>query len=65
VENASELNDVLTLAEAAAILRVHPVTLRKRAMAWGVPHRRLGSEWRFSRKVLTAWTQVRDGPEAA
>jgi excisionase family DNA binding protein len=53
-------NDVLTLAEAAALLRVHPVTLRKRASAWGVPHRRLGAEWRFSRKVLTAWIQQRD-----
>jgi excisionase family DNA binding protein len=53
-------NDVLTLNEAAVLLRVHPVTLRKRAAAWGVPHRRLGSEWRFSRKVLTAWIQQRD-----
>jgi excisionase family DNA binding protein len=53
-------NDVITLNEAAALLRVHPVTLRKRAVAWGVPHRRLGSEWRFSRKVLTAWIQRRE-----
>jgi len=57
MQNANEQNDVLTLAEAAAILRVHAVTLRKRAVAWGVPHRRLGAEWRFSRKVLTAWIQ--------
>jgi len=53
-------NDVITLNEAAALLRVHPVTLRKRAVAWGVPHRRLGAEWRFSRKVLTAWIQRRE-----
>jgi len=57
VHNPSEPNDVLTITEAAAILRVHPVTLRKRATAWGVPHRRLGSEWRFSRKVLVAWIE--------
>ena len=50
-------SDVLTIKEAAALLRVHPVTLRKKAAAWGVPHRRLGSEWRFSRMVLTAWMQ--------
>jgi excisionase family DNA binding protein len=55
-----EDNDVLTVIEAAALLRVHPVTLRKKAAAWGVPHRRLGSEWRFSRMVLTAWIQERD-----
>ncbi len=53
-------NDVLTIQEAAELLRVHPVTLRKRAAAWGVPHRRLGSEWRFSRMVLTVWMQQRD-----
>jgi len=53
-------NDVLTIFEAAALLRVHPVTLRKRAVAWGVPHRRLGSAWRFSRRVLTAWMQQQD-----
>ena len=57
-----EETDVLTLAEAAAILRVHPVTLRKRAATWGVPHRRLGAEWRFSRKVLTAWIQSAGEP---
>jgi excisionase family DNA binding protein len=51
--------DVMTLAEAAALLRVHPVTLRKRAVVWGVPHLRLGAEWRFSRAVLTAWVQHR------
>lgn len=53
-------NDVITLNEAAALLRVHPVTLRKRAVAWGVPHRRLGAEWRFSRIVLTGWIQRRE-----
>lgn len=56
----SEENDVLTLREAAALLRVHPVTLQRRAVAWGVPHKRLGAEWRFSRKVLTNWIQERD-----
>jgi excisionase family DNA binding protein len=55
--NDLEEYDVLTIDEAAALLRVHPVTLRKRAVKWGVPHRRLGAEWRFSRKVLTQWIQ--------
>jgi excisionase family DNA binding protein len=59
VKNDPE-NDVLNVIEAAAILRVHPVTLRKKAVVWGVPHRRLGSEWRFSRKKLLAWLQQQD-----
>jgi hypothetical protein len=60
VERTMDNNDVLTLNEAAALLRVHPVTLRKRAVAWGVPHRRLGAEWRFSRNVLTTWIRRRE-----
>jgi excisionase family DNA binding protein len=52
--------DVMTIKEAAALLRVHPVSLRKRAVEWGVPHKRLGHEWRFSRAVLTAWLQQTD-----
>ena len=55
--NEPPSNDVLTLAEAAAVLRIHPVTLRRRAVDWGVPHRRLGVEWRFSLRRLTEWMQ--------
>ena len=47
--------EVLNTAEAAQLLRVHPVTRRKKAVSWGVPHKRLGTEWRFSRSVLLAW----------
>ena len=53
-------DDILTMVEAAAMLKVHPETLRKRALKWGVPHKRLGTEWRFSREVLTAWMRARD-----
>ena len=49
--------DVLNVIEAAALLRIHPVTLRRRAVTWGVPHKRLGVEWRFSRKRLIEWLQ--------
>lgn len=59
-QQTTDNGDVLTLNEAAALLRVHPVTLRKRAVAWGVPHRRLGAEWRFSSEVLTAWIKRRE-----
>jgi excisionase family DNA binding protein len=52
---SADIDDVLNVVEAAALLRVHPVTLRKRAVAWGVPHRRLGSEWRFSKRMLLEW----------
>lgn len=53
-------NDVLTLRGAAHLLKIHPETLRKRAAEWGVPHRRLGITWRFSRATVTAWLQERE-----
>jgi excisionase family DNA binding protein len=53
-------DDIIGVDEAAAILKIHPITLRKKAIAWGVPHRRLGTEWRFSRKRLMEWMQSKD-----
>jgi excisionase family DNA binding protein len=50
--------DVMTLTEAAEFLRCHPKTLKKIASLGQIPHRRVGSHWRFSRVVLTSWMQV-------
>ncbi len=55
--------DIVGLKEAAAILKVSPEALRVKAKAWGVPHKRVGTEWRFSRRVLHEWVQV--GEQAA
>lgn len=49
--------DVLTLDEAAQYLQCHPVTLKRRAVALGIPHRRLGSLWRFHRPSLRNWME--------
>jgi excisionase family DNA binding protein len=48
-------NDVLTLVEAAALLKCCPKTLRKQATAGKVPGKRIGSLWRFYRPVLEEW----------
>jgi len=47
----------MKLPEAAAFLLCHPETLKKMANKGQVPHRRIGSAWRFSRAVLTRWMQ--------
>lgn len=47
--------DVLTLAEAAVLLRCHPKTLRMQAAAGKVPGKRIGSLWRFYRPALEKW----------
>ncbi|MBX5441240.1 MAG: helix-turn-helix domain-containing protein [Solirubrobacteraceae bacterium] len=47
--------EVLTLEEAAQLLRVPADFLRARAEAGEVPGRRLGDEWHFRREALLAW----------
>lgn len=47
--------EVLTLAEAAAFLRVDEATLEADAAADRVPGRRVGGEWRFHRGGLAHW----------
>ena len=56
--------DVMTLAEAAAFLKVHPRTIIRKADALHIPHRRLGSLWRFSRAELEAWLRDSEGKVA-
>jgi len=50
--------DVLTLAEAAELLRCHPVTVKRMAAKGSIPARKLGSLWRFSRQRLIEWIQA-------
>ena len=47
--------EVMTLEEAAALLRVNDAAIREQAETGLVPARRLGEEWRFSRSALLAW----------
>ncbi|HWD66192.1 MAG TPA: helix-turn-helix domain-containing protein [Solirubrobacteraceae bacterium] len=46
---------VLTLEEAASMLRVPAGELEAAAAAGDVPGRRIGAEWRFAREALVAW----------
>ena len=46
---------VLTLEEAAELLRVEPKEMRKLAANGEVPGRKVGTEWRFSRDALLNW----------
>ncbi len=47
--------EVLTLEEAAAILRVTEEQLRTQVQAGGMPARCLGGQWRFARSALYQW----------
>lgn len=47
--------EVLTLAEAAAYLRIPEAELGRIAGSQGPPGRRIGAEWRFSRAAIQDW----------
>ncbi len=49
------LPEVLTLDEAAALLRIDPTSLATLAILNEVPARRIGAHWRFNREALLAW----------
>src|SRR5437764_12693719 len=53
-----ECEKLLTVAEAASILRLHPVTVRALAAAGTVPAVKIGRAWRFVEVDLLAWARA-------
>jgi excisionase family DNA binding protein len=47
--------EILTVLEAARLLRVAPSAVEARIDDGGIPARRLGNEWRISRVALMEW----------
>ncbi len=70
VTNTPEAGDeVLTLEELAALLKVPADAVRSRAEKGELPGRRFGKEWRFARTAVLAWladgdAQKRGGTKA-
>lgn len=52
--------EVLNADEAAEFLGFNPVTVRLKARAGEIPGRKLGREWRFSRRQLLEWVEGGD-----
>jgi excisionase family DNA binding protein len=48
-------DEVLTLEEAAALLKLSADAVRSRAEAGDLPGRRFGKEWRFARTAVLGW----------
>lgn len=55
------MTDVLTLQEAAALLRCSADTVRRRALAGDLPGRSGLGGWRFNRTALLEWLARGDG----
>jgi excisionase family DNA binding protein len=52
--------EVLTAEEAAEFLAFNPVTVRLKARSGEIPGRKVGKEWRFSRRRLLEWLEEGD-----
>ncbi len=55
-------NDIMTLDELVAFLRVDRAELERRLHAQELPARRFGEEWRFSREAIAHWMEGTDRP---
>ena len=58
VPSATEPNDVMTLAEAAAYLRVSENDVVGAVTTQGLPARMIGGEWRFTKAAILQWMSV-------
>jgi excisionase family DNA binding protein len=52
---------VLTLAELADYLRVHPSTIYRLLKGGGLPSFKVGSDWRFNREQIDQWRLAQTG----
>jgi excisionase family DNA binding protein len=55
-------DEVLTLEEAATLLKLPPDAIRDRAEHGDLPARRFRHEWRFSRAAVLDWLEHGDAP---
>ncbi len=60
----TQQKDVLTAEDAAEFLHFNPVTIRLKARSGEIPGRKIGKEWRFSRRVLLEWLEEGSRPKA-
>lgn len=48
-------NDIMTLEEVAAYLRLKPQTIYTWAQDKKIPAAKLGKEWRFKKSIIDEW----------
>lgn len=56
--NGQTAEEVLTLAETAAFLRLPESVVIAAVTTQGLPGRKLGGEWRFSKSAILQWLSV-------
>jgi excisionase family DNA binding protein len=59
----ARIDDVLTLDEAAQLLKLPADAVRLRAEEGELPGRRFGKEWRFARSAILDWLAKGENPK--
>jgi excisionase family DNA binding protein len=54
-EMAVNSNDIMTIEEVAAYLRLKPQTIYLWAQEGKIPAAKLGNQWRFKRSIIDRW----------
>ena len=54
--------EILTISELSAHLRVHPTTIYRLLREGRIPGFRVGSAWRFSRAAIEVWEHAQVEP---
>ncbi|HKN01979.1 MAG TPA: helix-turn-helix domain-containing protein [Candidatus Binataceae bacterium] len=54
--------EILTISELSAHLRVHPTTIYRLLREGRIPGFRVGSAWRFSRAAIEIWEHGQGDP---
>jgi excisionase family DNA binding protein len=52
-----QAKEVLNVEEAAEFLGFAPYTIREKARKGQIPGRKVGGEWRFSKRALLKWLE--------
>ena len=55
MNETSDVDEVLSVEQAGALLKVPAATVRREARAGRLPGRHVGKEWRFARSALIDW----------
>jgi excisionase family DNA binding protein len=58
------IENLMTVKEVAALLRVSPQTLYKMLEQGSIPAVKIGSQWRFDREKIKDWLKGQTGPAA-
>ncbi|MGE5307935.1 MAG: helix-turn-helix domain-containing protein [Deltaproteobacteria bacterium] len=53
----AKTNEILTAKDVAEYLQIHPLTVHRYAREGKIPAFKIGTDWRFHKKLIEQWIQ--------